>query len=92
MVRLGMCRVVFFRLPNFVEQKSSATICGAMQIVLEAAIFLARRSHQRAKLGLEKWFVTRSRPEKHNDRHAVLRQLCVIRCASAPRIASGWFT
>jgi hypothetical protein len=89
MVGLCMCRVMFFRLPHFVEQERSASIRGAMQIVLQATVFLSGWSHQRAKLRFQKRFVSRARPQQYDDGHAMLRQPCVVRPASATRTSPG---
>src|SRR5579885_951905 len=56
-----------------------------MQVVLQAAIFLARWSHQRAKFSFKKWLVASARTHQHHNRYAVLRQLGVTRCARPTR-------
>ena len=88
-IRLRMRRMVLPRFPHFVHQKRAGAIRGAMQIVLQAAVFLPRRRHQRAKLRLQKRLMPRARAHQHNQRHAILRQLRVmIRRAHFPRAST----
>jgi len=80
-----MCVVVLARFPHFVQQECACAIRRAMQIVLQAAVFFPRRRHQRAKLRFKKRLVTGTRAHQHNQRHAILRQLRMIRRARFPR-------
>jgi hypothetical protein len=52
--RFGVCGVVLAGLPNFMEKIGAWLIGAAMEIELEATLFLSRGIDQRAKFGFEK--------------------------------------
>ena len=49
----GVRGVVLAGFPDFVKEESARLVGAAMQIVLQAAFFLARGGNERAKLGFE---------------------------------------
>ena len=49
----GMRGVMFAAFPDFMEQIRAGLVCAAMQIVLQAAFFLARGSDEGAKFGFK---------------------------------------
>src|SRR6267142_368775 len=53
MWRAGVRGVVVAGFPYFVKEESARLVGAAVQIVLQAAFFLARRGNERAKLGFE---------------------------------------
>src|SRR5258706_4555608 len=53
MWRAGVRGVVLAGFPDFVKEESARLVGAAVQIVLQAAFFLARGGNERAKLGFE---------------------------------------
>ena len=53
MWRAGVRGVVLASFPDFVKEESAGLVGAAVQIVLQAAFFLARGGNERAKLGFE---------------------------------------
>jgi len=75
--------VVFARFPDFMQEKLARQIRRAVQIVLQAAFFPARRCHQRAQLRFQKQFLAFLGANNHGERHRVLGEFCDL-CASGP--------
>jgi hypothetical protein len=70
--------VMLATFPNFVEKEHGGLIGAAVQIVLQAAFFLARRSNQRAEFGFEQHvlaFLGAERDDKHNSAFGKLGDL-----------------
>ena len=63
--------MIFARAPYFVEQEGVGWLNGAMQIILDAALFAASGSDQRAQLGFEQSLLAGLGAQDHDKRHGV---------------------
>src|SRR5262249_13909465 len=88
MIRLRVSRMMLARFPNFVQQKRTASVRRAVQIVLHAAVCLARWRYQPLEFRQKEWFVTRVGAHKSDDRDSTLRQIGMI-CSAASFRASA---
>src|SRR5947209_8120148 len=69
--------------PNFMQPECTGRIGSAVQVITKAAILFARRCDQRAQLGFENCLLAFPRPQNHDQRDCLFRQLDAGACASA---------
>jgi len=86
MRRAGMGGVVFAGFPDFVKKKCAGMLDAAMQVVLDAAFFLARGRDERAEFGFEQQMLAFFGPQNHDQGDRVFGQLGGSR---ASRTAGG---
>lgn len=75
--------------PNFVQEVASRPLCGAVQIIREAALFPAARAHQRAQFRFQQQFLTFARAQDDYQGYSVLGQLY---CGVAARFSRAVFS
>ena len=87
-----MGRVVLASFPDFVKQKCAGIVGAAMKVVLQAAFFFSRGSHQSSQLGFEQKGLTIFSAKKDDIGQRAFRKLgdlCTIGFAGArPRLGS----
>src|SRR5712691_10664962 len=83
MGRMRMLGVRFATGPHFMQQEWSGRIGSAVQVITKATILFARRSDQRAQLGFENRLLAFPRPQNHDQRDCLFRQLGASAGASA---------
>src|SRR5260370_12821936 len=83
MRRVRMLGVSFAAGPPFMQQVCTGRIGSAVQVITKATILFARRSDQRAQLGFENRLLAFPRPQNHDQRDCLFRQLDAGACASA---------
>jgi len=86
MRRAGVGGVMLAGFPNFVKEECTGLICAAVQIVLQAAFFLACGRDERAKLGFEEDVLTFLGAESDDERDRVFRK---FRGRDAARTPAG---
>src|ERR1700720_524926 len=77
----GVRGVVLAGFPDFVNEESAGLICAAVQIVLQATLFLARWGDERAKLGFEEDVLAFLGAESDDEGDGIFREFA-DRCAA----------
>ena len=70
-----MCGVVVAGFPDFVKEKCAGLIGAAVQIVLQAAFFLAGGSDKGAEFGFEEELLAFFGAEENDEGHRVFGEL-----------------
>jgi hypothetical protein len=63
---VGVLRVGFAGVPDFVEQQRAGRVNGPVQIIAEAAVFFSSGAHKRAKFGFEDGFLAFARTQQND--------------------------
>ena len=71
----GVRRVVFAGFPDFVKKERAGMLDAAMQVVLDAAFFLARGRDERAEFGFEQEMLAFFGAHDHDQGDRVFGQL-----------------
>jgi hypothetical protein len=87
MWRAGVRGVVLAGFPDFVKEESAGLVGAAVQIVLQAAFFLARGGNERAKLGFEEDVLPFLGAQRNDKRDGTFRELGDRGAVGAP---PGW--
>ena len=75
MGRAGVRGVVFAGFPDFVKEEGAGLIRAAVQVVLQAALFLTGGCYQRSKFGLKKQVLAFFGAHDHNQGDGVFGEL-----------------
>src|SRR5258707_11237819 len=84
MWRAGVRGVVLAGFPYFVKEESARLVGAAVQIVLQAAFFLARGGNERAKLGFEEDVSPFLGAQRNDKRNGTFRELGDRSAVGAP--------
>jgi hypothetical protein len=79
MRRARVRRVVLTAGPDFMQEVGAGVLQTAMQIVLQAAVFLARGADQSAKLGFQEQLLALSGAQNHDHGYGILWEFDAFR-------------